>query len=81
MEREEFKAALNELNERQNEENRQNADRLFAIKSEYTDTMRKAEDKLRGGKKSEELRHKEAIMRIEFERQQLFADYKMKKNQ
>lgn len=51
MTREEFKAALNELNERQNKECRQNADRLFAIKSEYTDTMRKAEDKLRGGKR------------------------------
>lgn len=80
MDRTELKAAMSELNERQNRENRVNADNFLAIQKKRDEIVRNADDTMRVEKMQENIRHKEAIAAIEYERQQLFADYKMAKN-
>ncbi len=81
MNRIQLKVALVELNERQNQENRLNADNNLAIQKKRDEIVRNADDTMRVEKMQENIRHKEAISDIEMERQQLFADYKMGKTE
>lgn len=79
MNRIQLKVALVELSERQNQENRLNADNNLAIQKKRDEIVRNADDTMRVEKMQENIRHKEAISDIEMERQQIFADYKMGK--
>lgn len=79
MNRIQLKIALVELSERQNQENRLNADNNLAIQKKRDEIVRNADDTMRVEKMQENIRHKEAVSSIEMERQQLFADYKMDK--
>lgn len=81
MDRTELRVALDKLNERQNKENRVNADNYLAIQKKRNDIVRSADDALQTEKMQENIRHKEVMAAIEYERQQLFADYKMSKSE
>ena len=81
MDRTELRAAINALAERQDRENRMNAEKILAIQMKRDNIVRNADDDLKTAKTMERLRHKEACNAIERERQQLFADYKMANQQ
>lgn len=76
MTREDLKKALKELNERRNNEIKQNAYNLHEIQKKRNEVVRNADDVMRVKNMQESIRHKNINSNIEQERQQLFADYK-----
>lgn len=79
MTREELRKELDRLIVQQNAENREFVLKMGEIQKNRDTVVRAANDKMASEKTQESLRHKEALMAIENERQQLFADYKMQK--
>ena len=62
------------------QENRQNCTALLAIQKKRDGIVRSADDTMREEKMQENIRHREASLAIEAERQQLFHDYKAQKS-
>ncbi len=80
MDRTELQQELKNLLEKEKKEMRVNAETRRAIQLEYDHIVREAADEVQRKKSVEALRHKSAIKDIEFERQQLYADYNAQKN-
>lgn len=76
MTKEELQARLQELNERQAQENRRNMETICSLIEAFEHGQQDLADRLRDSKMEETLRHKVAKLAIDCERQRLFADYK-----
>lgn len=76
MTKEELQARLQELNERQAQENRRNMETIGSLIEAFEHGQQDLADRLRDSKMEETLRHKAAKLAIHSERQRLFADYK-----
>lgn len=81
MTKEELQARLQELNERQAQENRRNMETIGSLIETYEHDQQDLADRLRDSKMEEALRHKAAQLAIDCERQRLFADYKTQRGQ
>lgn len=81
MTKEELQARLQELNERQAQENRRNMETIGCLIETYEHGRQDLADRLRDSKMEETLRHKAAQLAIDGERQRLFADYKTQREQ
>lgn len=81
MTKEELQARLQELNERQAQENRRNMETIGCLIETYEHGRQDLADRLRDSKMEEALRHKAAKLAIDCERQRLFADYKTQRVQ
>lgn len=79
MTKEELQARLQELNERQAQENRRNMETIGSLIEAFEHGQQDLADRLRDSKMEETLRHKAAKLAIHSERQRLFADYKMQR--
>lgn len=76
MTKEELQARLQELIERQAQENRRNMETNGSLIEAFEHGQQDLADRLRDSKMEETLRHKAAKLAIHSERQRLFADYK-----
>lgn len=81
MTKEELQARLQELNERQAQENRRNMETIGSLIEAYEHGRQDLANRLRDSKMEEALRHKAAQLAIDSERQRLFADYKTQRGQ
>lgn len=81
MTKEELQARLQELNERQAQENRRNMETIGSLIEAYEHGKQDLADRLRDSKMEETLRHKAANLDIDCERQRLFAEYKTQREQ
>lgn len=76
MTKEELQARLQELNERQAQENRRNMETIGSLIEAFEHGRQDLADRLRDSKMEETIRHKAVKLAIDCERQRLFADYK-----
>lgn len=81
MTKEELQARLQELNERQAQENRRNMETIGSLIEAYEHGQQDLADRLRDSKMEETLRHKAANLDIDCERQRLFTEYKTQREQ
>lgn len=71
---------MQELNERQAQENRRNMETTGSLIEAYEHGQQDLADRLRDSKMEETLRHKAVNLDIDCERQRLFADYKTQRD-
>lgn len=76
MTKEELQARLQELNERQAQENRRNMETIGSLIEAFEHGQQDLAGRLRDSKMEETIRHKAVKLAIDCERQRLFADYK-----